>query len=85
MNSGNARDVTNKATLGAKQIIKTVQMTTKDLDVLISFGLPEFLLDCFAASFRHSKFCLSLTTRSVVETRTTKKQMKNGAEKELMK
>ena len=72
------------ATFGVKHIIKMVHMAATHRAALVSFRLPEFLLDCYAALLRHSKFCFSLTTRSVVEMRTTKKQIKDGAEKELV-
>ena len=82
---GYTRLANNAMTFGIKQIIKIIQITTTERAALCSFDIAESPVDCFAASFRHSTFCLSLTTRMLVVTTTITKQKQDGAEKEQMK
>ena len=83
MKSGYTMPKKNNATFGVKHKVKIVHMAATHRAAFLSFEIPEFLLDSCTALLRHSKFCFSLTTRRAVEMRTTKKQMKDRAEKEL--
>ena len=82
---GYTRPVTHVTTLGMKQTINIEEIKITDRATLCSFDVLEPRADCFVASFRHAKFCLSWATKTLVVTTTMAKQMHDGPEKEQMR
>ena len=82
---GYTRPVTSVITFGMKQTIKIEEITITERATRCSFDVAESVADCFVASFRHAKFCLSWTTRMLVVTTTMTKQKQEEPEKEQMK